>query len=155
MAELTRRSALLVGSGAVGALGVAAAVATRSPSGLLAGATTGTAPTTTDAVTAATPATIEVLRRSDFAPGVGLVFTARASRAFAVRLVEIVDVVGATDPEHSFNLLFETVTASHPAEGIHRLSSDATPHRSLMLSPVDRHVPGGVRRFQALVNTAA
>lgn len=159
MAELTRRTALLAGSGAVGALGVATVAATRSPSGRTTGAptgsttSTGTTPSRPDGVSAVVAT--ETLRRSDFAPGIGLVFTARASRAFAVRLLEIIDVTGATDPEHSFNLVFETVSATHPAEGVYRLSSDATPHRSLMLSPVDRHVAGGARRFQALVNTTA
>jgi hypothetical protein len=156
MAELTRRGALLGGAGALGVVGVAAAVVANGTS------TTAATTARTTGADAASPR-VETLRRSDFAPGVGLVFTARAmqpahgqtSRTVAMRLVEIVDVVGATDPEQSFTLLFETASPTHPGEGIHRLSSDATPHRSLMLSPVDRHVAGGTRSFQALVNTAA
>lgn len=147
MAELTRRGALL---GGAGTLGVAAAVATGGTS-LAAGAPSAETPGTEYPVTAA----METLRRSDFTPSIGLVFTARAARAVAVRLVEIVDVAGATDPERSFNLIFETASATHPVEGVHRLSSDATPHRTLLLTPVDRHVAGGTRSFQALVNSAA
>ncbi|MFZ7088827.1 DUF6916 family protein [Curtobacterium sp. RRHDQ10] len=158
MAELTRRGALLGGAGVVGALGVAATtrVAGTTTSGL------GTAPADVltrvagAAVAGATAATlVETLRRSDFEPGVGLGFTARAGRAFALRLVEIVDVAGTADPEHSFNLIFESSGTNGPAEGLYRLSSDATPHRTLMLSPVDRPTAGAARSFQALVNAPA
>jgi hypothetical protein len=132
MPNVTRRSLVAAGLGAVGA-------------GIVSGPASALAATVTRE-----PA--DLLVRSRFAPAVGSLFTARSgSTRHKLKLVDVLDVLGAAPrDELAFNLLFDEVDGSRLTDGIYRLTSVRVPACSLFLSPVDH--PAHEPRIQALIN---
>jgi len=119
----------------------------------VAGATAGVAAVAGPVAAAAGGDAPVIPRRVNFSPNVGAVLNVRAGIArHRVRLVEVLDIQGATSPDRGFNLLFEPIGAALP-EGIYRVSGRNVDPTLLFLSPVG--LPGAATRLQAVVNRLA
>lgn len=139
MPELTRRAALMLGVGALGA------GAFTWPTDALAATREANRP-----VRLSRPVALPL--RSTYARAVGADFQARgAENAFVLRLVDILDVPRTPHADElSYNLIFEGRGRFVPASGIYRLATRGLPSTDLFLAPDGRQV--APYRLEALVN---
>ena len=148
MLEVSRRTVMAFGAGAVGAVAVGAfatpAVAGGAPAALAA-----ELPAFTPAAAAELPI------RSHFAGHEGETFVATANGSgLALTLTEIDDVPPAigTEDENRFNLIFTVQGSALPAQDVYEITHPSVPAALLFASPVGA---GKRRQLQALVNRPA
>jgi hypothetical protein len=148
MLEVSRRTVMAFGAGAVGAVAVGAfttpAVAAGAPAGLAAELPT---------FTPAPPAELPI--RSHFAGHEGETFVATANgAALALTLTEIDDVPPAigTEDENRFNLIFTVQGSAQPAQDVYEITHPSVPAALLFASPIGASKR---RQLQALVNRPA
>ena len=145
MPELSRRSALLLSFGVLGAgsLGLAGSADAATPrTGLHVPARPARSPRVAGPL------------RSHYVHLVGHPVTAQGAGSHPLRLLDILDLLPArtAHDEHCFNLIFESTGPREPAEGLYRLTARGLAPVSLYLSPVGSRP--GPSRLQALVNRA-
>ncbi len=148
MLEVSRRTVMALGAGAVGAVAVGA-FATPAVAGGTPAAFAAELPAFTPAPAAELPI------RSHFAGHEGETFVATASgAALALTLTEIDDVPPAigTEDENRFNLIFTVQGAAQAAPGVYEITHPSVPAALLFASPVGASKR---RQLQALVNRSA
>lgn len=146
MLEVSRRTVMAFGAGAVGAVAVGAfatPATAAGPAGL------GALPDFTPAPAAALPV------RSHFAGHEGETFLASSGgTSVAVTLSTIDDVPPAigTEDEHRFNLIFTAQGSSTATQGVYEITHPTVPAATLFVSAVGSSER---RQLQALVNRTA
>ena len=129
MLEVSRRSVVAFGAGAVGAIAVGALAAPTAATGL---AQTSTLPSFIPAPNAGLP------MRSHFAGHEGEVFLAVGDAASVALTLTAIDDIRASrgdDDEHRFSLIFTANDASGP-QGIHEITHPTVPAATLFIAPV-------------------